>query len=242
MILGIMQPYFFPYIGYFDLINRTERWVVFDVVRYHAKSWMNRNRILHPSEGWQYISVPVDKHAGDGLIKDVRIVDKEGARKRILGQLEHYKKGGAPYFDAVRELMSRSFLESEGELLRDLNVASLAVTCEYLGMHFAPEYLSEMGLDLSRVEHAGAWAVEIAAALGAKEYVNPPAGREIFQEAEFTARGVALRFTDVADFRYSTGAYDFQERMSVLDVLMWNSPESVRTYLSQLATVPLKLP
>ena len=61
MRLGIMQPYFFPYLGYFDLINSTDRWIVFDTVQYIRHGWINRNRILHPNEGWQYIIVPIMK-------------------------------------------------------------------------------------------------------------------------------------------------------------------------------------
>ncbi len=236
MILGIMQPYFFPYIGYFDLINRTDRWIVFDVVKYHPKSWMNRNRVLHPTGGWQYVSVPVDKHAGDGLIKDARILNTEMAKARILGQLTHYRAGRAPHYQAVVTLVERAFEAAETDRLRDLNVASLAVTCEYLGISFKPENLSEMPLDLSGVHHAGGWAVEIARALGASEYINPPGGREIFNEREFELAGIRLRFTEAADFRYPTGRYEFQERMSILDVLMWNDSASVREYLENLAT------
>ena len=87
-----MQPYFFPYLGYFELIARVDRWVVFDVVQYNAKSWMNRNRILHPKEGWQYITVPVEKAPRGTLIRDIRVKDMVDSRERVLGQMVHYKK------------------------------------------------------------------------------------------------------------------------------------------------------
>ena len=92
LTLGIMQPYLFPYIGYFDLINRTDQWVVFDLVQYNSKSWMNRNRVLHPVKGWQYITAPVSKCSLGTLIKDVFIKDMEAVEQKIMGQLQHYKK------------------------------------------------------------------------------------------------------------------------------------------------------
>ena len=73
MKLGIMQPYFFPYLGYFDLINYSNRWIIFDTVQYIRHGWINRNRILKPGEDWQYISVPLVKHQREILIKDVEI-------------------------------------------------------------------------------------------------------------------------------------------------------------------------
>ena len=72
-----MQPYFFPYLGYFELIARTDRWVVLDTVQYNRKSWMNRNRILHPNNGWQYINAPVHHAPRGTLIEKVFVQDIE---------------------------------------------------------------------------------------------------------------------------------------------------------------------
>jgi hypothetical protein len=234
MKLGIMQPYFFPYLGYFDLINRTDRWIVFDVVKYIPKSWMNRNRILHPTDRWQYITVPVDKHHHDGMIKDVLVVDKEAARRRILGQIQHYRAGRAPYFKQVHSLLDESFVSTKSNTLCELNVAGLRCVCEYLGIPFNFSVLSEVDLVLPDIAHPGAWALEISAALGASVYINPPGGRALFREEEFEDRGLDLRFTELLDFRYNTGSYEFVERLSIVDVLMWNSPEAVKLYLDGL--------
>ena len=74
--LGIMQPYFFPYLGYFDLINRTDRWIVFDTAQYIRHGWVNRNRILHSDSEWQYILVPLKKHSRKAAIKDIAVTIK----------------------------------------------------------------------------------------------------------------------------------------------------------------------
>ncbi len=231
LALGIMQPYFFPYLGYYDLINRTDRWIVFDVVQYVPKSWMNRNRILHPSSGWQYINVPVDKHSGEGAIRDIRIIDVDAAYDRIRGQIEHYRAGRAPHFGAVAKLVEDCFSGLEGNRLRDLNVRSMRVVCDYLGIDFHSENLSDMSLDLPQILHPGQWALEIASTLGASSYLNPPGGRDIFRPAEWEDRGIRLHFSELVSFDYPTGRYTFVENLSILDVLMWNPPESVQGYL-----------
>jgi hypothetical protein len=234
MNLGIMQPYFFPHLGYFDLINRTDRWVVFDVVKYNPKSWMNRNRILHPTNGWQYITVPIDKHRGDGMIKDVLIVDKSATRNRVLGQIEHYRVGRAPYFAPVRAIIDTAFSSITTDRLRDLNVAALRFVCEYVGIPFNFAIFSEMRVELPTIEYAGAWALEISTALGASAYFNPPGGRDLFRKEEFEERGIDLRFTELLDFRYNTAKYGFVDRLSIIDVLMWNPPQVVKHHLDEL--------
>lgn len=232
LTLGIMQPYFFPYIGYFALIAQTDRWVVFDVVQYNAKSWMNRNRILHPQTGWQYVGVPVH-HAPKGtLIREIRVQNKEAALDRLLGQLQHYHRR-APHFPAVVELVRNAFVRASTDRLVDLNVATLAATCEYLGLTFDWSVCSEMGLDLNGIEHAGEWALRISAQLGADTYINPPGGRGIFRPEEWAAAGIALRFLDPPALRYDCAPYAFIESLSILDVLMWNRPETIAAALRE---------
>ena len=77
MKIAIMQPYFFPFLGYFGLIKNTDRWIVFDTPQFIRQGWMDRNRILKPKEGWQYIRVPVKKHTRDTPTKDIEIRNDE---------------------------------------------------------------------------------------------------------------------------------------------------------------------
>ncbi|HEX4098648.1 MAG TPA: WbqC family protein [Caulobacteraceae bacterium] len=238
MRLGIMQPYFFPYLGYFELIQLSDDWVVFETVKYKPKSWMNRNRILHPRSGWQYVSTPIEKHTESGLIKDARQVDPGAARERILGQIDHYRLKRAPYFDQVRELIERSFARAGSSLLADVNVSSLEEVCAYLDLEFRPRRLSEMGLDIPPIEHAGQWAVEISDLLGAPIYINAPGGRGIFHPEEFAARGIELLFLVPRPMRYATPGYEFVENLSILDVMMWNAPERIREHVAGAALAP----
>lgn len=231
MKLGIMQPYFFPYLGYFDLIHSVDRWVVFDTAQYIRHGWVNRNRILHPSRGWQYVIVPVKKHSRGTAIKDVEIADARGWRERITGQLQHYRRR-TPHFEAVISLLRES-LDTPADALARLNVAILARVCAFLDIPFAPQYHSEMNLPLGRVERPGDWALRISEALGAREYVNPPGGMELFDPRKFAASGIRLRIQRPVEFTYGCDGYRFEPGLSILDVLLWNSREEVKQFLSE---------
>ena len=190
MKLGIMQPYFFPYLGYFDLINYTDTWIIFDTVQYIRHGWINRNRILHPKEGWQYIVVPLKKHSLDTGIKEVRISNHQDWAGRVLGQLQHYKKR-APYYRKTIALVEECTLQSDESLSR-LNTMILEKVCRYLGINFEYRYFSEMDLEIEPVQEAGDWALRISEALGAEEYINPPGGVEIFDEEKFRDSNIKL--------------------------------------------------
>lgn len=225
-----MQPYFFPYLGYFELITHTDKWIVFDVVQYNVKSWMNRNRILHPKQGFQYVTVPVQKAPRGKLIHNIRVKDKDAALSRILGQLDHYKKH-APYFKQVTGLVKKAFDKTTSNRLVDLNVAALAETCAYIGINFDWALCTEMQLDLEGIEHPGQWALEISKQLGAMQYINPPGGKEIFDPLEWEKAGIDLLFTEIPQFRYECKNYEFIEHLSILDVMMWNETEKIRACL-----------
>lgn len=231
MTLGIMQPYFFPYAGHFDLINRTDRWVVFDVVQYRPKSWMNRNRILHPVTGWQYVTVPVRAHARTAPISAIEVADLPRARDRILAQLAHYRNRRAPYYDQTLELVRRCFDACTTGRLCELNVASLRVVCDYLDIRFAPLVLSQAGLALPPIEKPGSWALEIATLLGADEYVNPAAGMHLFDRSEFARRGITLTAVEPVPLRYAGRTAPEDDPLSILDVLMWNGRAEIKEYL-----------
>ena len=229
MKLGIMQPYFFPYIGYFDLINSVDKWIVFDTAQYIRHGWINRNRILHPQDGWQYIIVPLKKHSRSISIKDVEINNNQDWKQRIIGQLQHYKKN-APYFKNTLALLDEC-LASEEKYISRLNVLILEKTCALLDIRFDYSYFSEMDLKLDSIEKPGDWALRISQALGAVEYVNPPGGVDIFDRKRFTNSGIKLTIRTLPTFEYSCYGYDFIPNLSIVDILMWNEPDKIKKFL-----------
>jgi hypothetical protein len=229
MILGIMQPYFFPFLGHFDLIRRADRWVVFDLVQYIRHGWINRNRILHPTDGWQYVIVPVRRHARATLIRDVEIDDGADWRNKILGQLRHYRRR-APHFEATLALVARC-LEIRERSISRLNAAILAEVSAHLGIRFRGELLSEMDLPLPPIQDPGDWALEIASRLGARTYVNPAGGAALFDPARFAERGIGLELRHPPEMPCARRGYASVPGLSIIDVLMWSAPEEVRAFL-----------
>jgi hypothetical protein len=228
MKLGIMQPYFFPYMGYFDLINYSEKWIVFDDVQYIRHGWINRNRILHPTVGWSYIIVPV-RHSRDTRIRDVTIVNDGKWEKRILGQLQHYKRS-APHYNQVIGLIEECFA-FDSKLISQFNTFLLGRVCAFIGINFEYSYFSEMNLELGTIEGPGDWALKISQALAATEYINPPGGYAIFNKDKFTANNITLTIRNLPTFRYHCPEYEFIPNLSIIDVLMWNEPEAIKAFL-----------
>ena len=226
MIAGIMQPYFFPYFGYFDHISRCDTWVVFDLTQYTPKSWMTRNRIQHPNQGWQYIVCEV--HGSQNIpISSVSLCDRMKTRNKVLGQLNHYKKY-APYHKQVVHIVESAFDAARSDFLTDINVSGLSAVYDYLSFPFSPIIASEAGFTLPEITHPGQWALEICTLLGAETYLNTPGGRGLFRPEEFAQRGIRLGFTGIPRFVYDCKPYAYEPYLSILDVLMWNSPEEVR--------------
>jgi hypothetical protein len=237
MKLGVMQPYFFPYLGYFDLINSVDRWIVADSVQYMRHGWVNRNRILRPGGGWQYIGVPLRKHALSTPIRDVLVCDDEDWRTTIRRRLDLYRKH-APFFRPTLEWVESALARREPGLSR-LNTALLADACAALGIPFAWEYLSEMNLDLGPIEGPADWALRISQAVGASEYVNPPGGVELYDPAVFARHGIRLRLKPLVDFHYGCGPFAFEPHLSIVDVLMWSDPREVKRYLDSVRAAAL---
>jgi hypothetical protein len=229
--LGIMQPYFFPYLGYFDLINCSDRWIVFDTVQYIRHGWVNRNRIHHPQKGDLYILVPLKKQPRETAIKDVLIADDQDWKSRILGQFNHYKKT-APYFRETYAFLEDCFSITETSLSR-LNTMILQKTCARLGIPFQFEVFSDMNLELGKIEGPGDWALRISQALQAREYVNPPGGVSLFDADKFRAANIKLTIRRVPAFQYPTRGYEYIPDLSILAVMAFNTPEQIKAFLDQ---------
>lgn len=232
MRLGIMQPYFLPALGYFDLIHVTDAWIVFDTPQYRRKSWMCRNRVLHPREGWQYIRAQTT-----GVHRDTRICDVTLSPApwgdALLRKLSHYARH-APHYDAVEALLRASFAAERTSLSR-LAVDLLIRFAAYLDLDFEPRLWSELApsTPLGEVGGPGEWALRICEALGATQYVNPPGGEAIFDRDAYAASNIDLIIRRFDDMPYAPRSYDYIPTLSIVDVLMWNPPTVVKAYLDE---------
>jgi hypothetical protein len=227
-----MQPYFFPYPGYFSLIKHTALFILLDAVQMRRHGWIERNRILKPGEGWQYIRAPLTKHAHKARISEVQINNDEPWKRRLLAQLEHYRKR-APFYDDVMLLLQQLFARDFATIV-DLDHAALGAVCDYLGIGTPVRVFSQMGLEVPPALAPDDWALNICRAVpGADEYWNPPGGVSFFDPDKYAAGGVRLRFHSIIPSEYDQRGEAFEPGLSILDAMMFNSPAAINEMLDQ---------
>lgn len=229
MKLAIMQPYFFPYIGYFSLMDYADEFILFDTAQYDRKGWMNRNRVLKPDEGWQYIRAGVVKPAFRATIRDVELSRNDDWRKTLVRQLEHYK-GTAPNFAETITLVEASLAKPAATLV-ELNKHTLEAVRDYLGIDCPIRVFSEMAFTIGTVEHPGQWALRISEAAGADEYINPPGGKDIFDAQDFKEAGIRLSFLANRLPEYDQHRDCFENGLSIIDILMFCGADEIQNML-----------
>lgn len=232
MRVSIMQPYFFPYLGYFQLIRNAERFILFDDVQYIRHGWINRNRILKPFESWQYVVAPLQKHKRDDLIKDIQIKPGREWKEKMLRQLDHYRKK-ARFYQETMSLLDECFESTELNITR-FNGHCLRVICEKLDIPFEIEISSEMNFDYSSVADAGEWALRICEQLDATSYINPTGGKDLFDQDKFNESGIQLSFLSPVLEPYDQRRNEFEPGLSIIDVLMFNGVEGTKESINSI--------
>jgi len=224
-----MQPYFFPYVGYFSLIHATDCWVVFDTAQYRRRAWVNRNRVLsHNKEGWNYIRIPVTHSPRETRICDIQIDDTQTWIDQLIDQLQIYRQRRAPYYADVIDWLQPTLhkahdIHGPGDFSQTL-ITLLQETCRHINLPFPCQIFSQMSLNLPDELPAGEWALEVARSLGAETYINAPGGRELFSPHQFTEADIELQILNPRLTSYRQGRSEFIPGLSILDLLMWNSP------------------
>ena len=236
MRLGIMQPYFFPYLGYFALIKYCNRFIFFDTPQYIRHGWCNRNRILKQDGTPSYITVPVKKSPRETPINKILIDNSADWRGKIFGQLNIYRKS-APNYDNVIEFL-REILGGECECLSQLCIDTTKAVCSLLGIRTEFDTFSEMNIAIDDVNAPDEWALNITKALGYECYVNPPGGIEFFDRAKYEHSGIKLEFLAANLHEYSQmKGHEFVPGLSVIDALMFLKPDEVSAMLDDYSVM-----
>lgn len=230
MRIAIMQPYFFPYLGYISLIKHTDQFILFDTVQFIRHGWIERNRVLKPDEGWQYIQVPLHKFSRDTLIKDVKINNTSNWSKKILAQIAHYKKK-APFYYKTVEVLQGIFNESYDDMV-SFNSVALKEVCNYLEIDIHIDVFSQMELLIKQVNAPDEWALNICKELGnVSEYWNPPGGQDFFDKKKYDNANIDLKFHSLNLSEYNQKNNEFVSGLSIIDVMMFNSKEEINKML-----------
>ncbi|MBB5336847.1 WbqC family protein [Pectinatus brassicae] len=236
MKVAIMQPYFLPYLGYYSLLKQVDYYIYLDEVQYIYHGWIDRNRILKPNDGWQYIKVPIKKHNRETLIKDIIINNDNNWKDRILNQIIHYKKK-ANYYYKVKNLLEYVF-DEEFTTISQLNIAMDKAVCDYLKIDTPINVFSKMDLNIETPVKADEWALNICKALGNIEaYWNAPGGKEFFDEKKYKDAGIEIKFPKINLTNYNQGNAVFEHALSILDVMMFNSVEEINKMLDSYSFI-----
>lgn len=232
MKMGIMQPYFLPYLGYFSLIKNTDEFILLDTVQFIRHGWIERNRILKQQEGWQYIKVPLVKHSKSTLIKDIEIKSEIDWREKIFSQLVHYKKKSPFYYETIQTL-ERAF-DIETNSIVKLNENILNVICDYIGIKKNIKVFSEMNLKINKPEAPDEWALNICKAINnVEEYWNPEGGIKFFDINKYIDSGITVKFIKMNLSSYSQRRNSFEAGLSIVDVMMFNEPRKINNMLDE---------
>ena len=226
MKAAIMQPYFFPYLGYFQLIASVDVFVVYDHIEYTKRGWINRNRLLRDGQAVTF-SLPLQK-ASDHAAVDERALAADFRPAKLLNQLRGaYAR--APYFARTFPLIESVLGFGETNLFRYLH-HSLIRLCEWLGI-VTPLRVSS-SIPVAAELRGQDKVLAICRAVGAGTYVNAIGGLELYSRADFAAQGLDLKFLRSTAFEYPQFGAGFVPQLSIIDVLMFNPVETVRARLA----------
>lgn len=226
MKIAIMQPYFFPYIGYFQLVAAVDKFVFYDDVNFIKNGWINRNRVLL-SGGVNYVTVPLSGASPFLKINQISTQPGERWRKKIFESIRHsYSK--APHFCAVSELVSE-IIFSDRDTISDVAKKSIIAVADYLSLN--TEFIQSSGKygnsQLSGTERV----IDICRLEKASVYYNLPGGKQLYNEEAFKSQGIDLRFVTPNDESYPQFGKEYTPWLSIIDVLMFNDPKSVKAML-----------
>jgi hypothetical protein len=219
MKIGIMQPYFLPYIGYWQLIAAVDVFVIYDNIKYTKKGWINRNRFL--MNGAEAVfSLPLRKDS-DFLDVNQRYLADSYDREDLLNRFrEAYRK--APEFSSVMPLFEKIIRNPVANLFEYI-IGSIRAVCEFLEIKTPLVVSSTIACDhsLKAAERVQA----ICKSVGADAYVNPVGGMELYSKEDFASQGIDLKFLKALPLEYQQSGNPFVPWLSILDVLMFNSNE-----------------
>lgn len=223
MKIAIMQPYFLPYIGYFQLINIVDKFVILDNVQFTKKGWVNRNKFLQNNRD-KYFSIPIKKSSFNSNIID-RIISDEYNQKKILSQFYNaYQK--APYFNEIYPLIEKIVFHSNKNLFEYI-FHSISEICNYLSIN--TELFVSSSIDIDHHLKSEKKVIEICKFFKSKVYINSSGGAKIYEKNNFKKFNINLKFLHSLEFKYKQYDNNFYvPKLSIIDVLMFNSKKNVK--------------
>lgn len=228
MRIAVMQPYLFPYIGYWQLINAVDEFVILDDVNFIKRGYINRNYILLDGKKYMF-SLPIIKASQNKLIMDTKILDDIKEREKLILTFKNaYRK--CRYYENVMPLIEKIIRNSETDLTEYIKY-SIELIMQYLLIKTNIKKSSAINKDNSL--KAQDRIIEICKKEYADCYINPCGGRDLYDRASFEKNNMVLYFLDpqISQIRYKQKSDEFIAGLSIIDMMMNLSVEEIRELL-----------
>lgn len=227
MKIGIMQPYFFPYIGYWQLINEVDEYVIFDDVNYIKRGYINRNTIMMNGR-IQRINLKIKDASQNRLIKDTKIAQtKEDVDSLLMTIRQAYSK--APCFASAYKLLERILYYETGDLTEYLSY-QIRCVCDYLGIE--TKILRSSQIEKREGLKGEEKIIDICCCRGADYYINAIGGKELYHQSRFKEHGIELSFLRTNNLSYKQSHEGFTPNLSIVDVMMFNGEGDIKRLLN----------
>lgn len=226
MKIAVMQPYLFPYLGYFQLINFVDKFVIFDDVNFIKRGWINRNYILYNGVS-KIFTLPLRKASLNKKINETLIFEETNAKKIILYWIrQSYKK--APYYDETFNLIEEIIMNSEQNLSKYIEF-SLNKIIKYIGIE--TEIIISSQLPKNNELKGQEKIIEICRILKGNHYINSIGGIELYSKETFNNYNIDLNFLKTQNIKYKQFDNEFVPNLSIIDIIMFNSVEQIQRSL-----------
>ncbi|GIT98076.1 WbqC family protein [Sulfurovum sp. TSL1] len=225
MTLGCNQPYFFPYIGSWQLINIVDIYVISDSMQYIKQGYINRNNILINQNRHLFTLEVLGVHRRS-LINEVKV--GRNARKILKSIFRAYRK--APYFKEVYPLLEEILLHDEKNLAKYVGY-SIERVAQYLDIDTKMIYLSDLQRETALKGEDR--VIEICKRLNADCYINSIGGQGLYTKENFLKEGIELNFIKTEDIEYRQFNNEFVPNLSIIDIMMFNSKEKIQEMLNR---------
>ena len=250
MRLAIMQPYFFPYIGYYQAIQAVDKYILYDNLNFIKDAWINRNRYLSKQGEIKYFNVPLKGKSSFKKIADIEIIENKSWRRKTLNSFYlNYKK--TKYFEEVYSLIE-TVINYPTNKISELNFQSIKTVCNYLDIEtiitrnskdhqYLEKKLESYSLGIEEYSYAKVTeldiktirVLEICRMEGAKVFINAIGGLNLYSKETFLSHGLDLKFIKTKNIEYNQFTQNFAPNLSIIDVMMFNSVAEVKLLLTK---------
>ena len=228
MKIAIMQPYFFPYLGYWQLLNAVDKFVVLDDVNFIKNGFINRNKIASGGRS-QQINIVIKGISSNKLILEHELDNTlKWKRKLLITIKQNYSK--SKYFKEVFPLIEECILYD------DINLS------KYLGFQIK-RIAAFLNINTKIIESSAVYpkndlraqdrVIDICKRESASTYINSIGGQELYSKQEFELNKIDLNFIEMNNVKYPQLNNEFVPNLSIIDVMMFNSVDQSRNILKK---------